>query len=259
MIKVCDLLIDIIENNLYEFVNCCFNLKKPYSEETNIDNYKQSIFKASIDILEKLKRKDYITQSNKVIIAYYTNVHENMLETKQEKECLFVEAYNIKTIKEDMQSFVEQIDNNTLLDVNNINEEFKKFDVCQDFINRIVPINSDSLFLCDWKDIFNYYIFESNLKLIGKLKFASIIFCEMTYCGNSQEEIDTFLNDLDDTINNLEQINEFEGFKDLDEIRELFDKCHEDEELIYNIMNKDVINEILAQYYAFTYILKNLN
>ena len=259
MIKVCDLLIDIIENNLYEFVNCCFNLKKPYLEETNIDNYKQSILKTSTDILEKLKRKDYVKHSNRSIIAYYTNVHENVLNAEQKDECLFVETYNIKTLKEDMQSFVEQIDNNTVLDINNVDYEFKNYKVCQDFINRIVPINSDSFFLCDWEDIFNYYIFESNLNFIGKLKFASAIFCEMTYCGNSQEEIDTFLNDLDDTISSIKQTNEFEGFKDLKEIGELFDRCHEDEELIYNIMNEDIINGIFARYHTFKYILKNLN
>lgn len=165
MIKVYDLLIDIIENNLYEFVNCCANLRKPYLEETNIDNYKQSILKTSTDILEKLKRKDYTTQSNKVIIAYYTNVHENMLETKQEKECLFVEAYNIKTIKEDMQSFVEQINNNTLLDVNNINEEFKKFDVCQDFINRIVH----TTFITNYKQILNIIKINKSYKICAKV------------------------------------------------------------------------------------------
>lgn len=81
----------------------------------------------------------------------------------------------------------------------------------------------------------------------------------MTYCGNSQEEIDTFLNDLDDTISSIKQTNEFEGFKDLKEIGELFDKCHEDEELIYNIMNEDIINGIFARYHTFKYILKNLN
>lgn len=59
---------------------------------------------------------------------------------------MFVETYNIKTLKEDMQSFVEQIDNNTVLDINNVDYEFKNYKVCQDFINRIVPINSDSFF-----------------------------------------------------------------------------------------------------------------
>lgn len=259
MIKVCDLLIDVIENHLYEFVNCCFNLRKPYMEQKDINNYKQNILKASTNVLEKLKTKSYIEQSNTVLIAYYTNIHENVLDMQHEKEYLSVEAYSVKTIKEDMHSFVTQVNNNTILDINNVEEEFKDYDICQNFINQIVPINSESFFLCDWQDIFNYYIFESNLATVGKLKFASTIFCEMTYCGNSEKEINSFISELDDTLSEIEQIDYFEGFKDLEEIGELFDKDTEKEKLAYYIMNKDVINEILAQYYTFTYILKNLN
>lgn len=165
MIKVCDLLIDIIENNLYEFVNCCFNLKKPYLEETNIDNYKQSILKTSTDILEKLKRKDYVKHSNRSIIAYYTNVHENVLNAEQKDECLFVETYNIKTLKEDMQSFVEQIDNNTVLDINNVDYEFKNYKVCQDFINRIVH----TTFITNYKQILNIIKINKSYKICAKV------------------------------------------------------------------------------------------